>query len=302
MPDREGACLTGEHAARLETTLRSSGGAALTEFLWSVRRRLEVARPPREAVRHARELALVEGQPGGPPRITELGAKVADSLSEYGYWKQRGRAHHRAQELDAVRLEHLRDRRILEIGCGAGVNLLSLQRCAEVVGVDVEPLYLQVTPVLARLEGLPSPRRLCAQAEQLPFGDGAFDVALFFGSLPYMQVEQALREAARVLRPGGRIVAIHSDLAQVLSIRARQQGWRLTRPGVLLRELRALVGMALYPWLGRLLLQPFAPVHATRRRTRRWLAHAGLAVSARDSRTIADEVCFVAEKPGGAAR
>ncbi|HVS18155.1 MAG TPA: class I SAM-dependent methyltransferase [Planctomycetota bacterium] len=302
MPDLEGALLTSEHAARLETTLRSTGGDALTEFLWSARRRLEAARPTREALQHARELALVDATPDGQGRITPLGAKVADSLTEYGYWKRRGRSHHRAQELDAVRIEHLRDRRILEIGCGAGVNLLSLQHCAEVVGIDVEPLYLQVTPLLARLEGMPSPRRLCAQAEHLPFEDGSFDVALFFGSLPYMHIEQALREAARVLRPGGRIVAIHSDLAQVLWIRARQRGRRLARPGVFLRELRAAVGMALYPWLGRLLVQPFAPIHVTRRRTRRWLAHAGLQGSARDCRTIGNEACFVAEKPSDEAR
>lgn len=302
MPDRESALLSGEHAARLEATLRSSWGDELIALLWSLRRRLAVARPPLEALRHARELALLDPTHAGPPRITPLGAKIADSLSEYGYWKNRGRAHHRAQEVDALRLENLRDKRILEVGCGAGVNLLSLQRCAEVVGIDVEPLYLQVTPVLARLEGLPNPRRLCAQAEHLPFEDRSFDVALFFGSLPYMQIELALREVARVLRPGGRIVAIQSDLAQVLTLRAGRRGWGMLRPGVLLRELRAGLGMAFYPWLGRLFLQSFAPVHVTRRRMRRWLAQAGLQVRASDCRTIADEACFVAEKPGATAR
>jgi hypothetical protein len=66
---------------------------------------------------------------------------------------------------------------------------------------------------------------------------------------------------------------------------------------VLLRELRATVGMTVYPWLGRLLLEPFAPIHATRRRMRRWLGQAGLRVDERESRTVWHEVCYVAEKP-----
>lgn len=294
---RESAILTDEHCARLEATLRSAIGDLLTELLWCARRRLTVGRPSGEAMRHALDLELVEPARGGAPRITDLGAGVADSLSEYGYWKGRGRVHHRESEVDALGLERLRGRRVLEVGCGAGVNLLSLQGCAEVVGIDVEPGYLRVTPVLARLEGLPVPARLCAQAEHLPFQDASFDVTLFFGSLPYMRIEQALHEAARVLRPGGRLIAIHSDLAQVLQLRAGRHGWRLARPGVFLRELRAALGMVLYPWFGRLFVRSAAPVHATRRQTYRWLERAGLRASARTCRTIADEACFVADKP-----
>jgi SAM-dependent methyltransferase len=175
--------------------------------------------------------------------------------------------------------------------------LLSLQSFAEVVGIDVEPFYLQFTGVLARLEGVPVPTRVCGQAERLPFEDESFDVALFHGSLPYMRIEQALREAGRVLRPGGRALLIHGDLRQAIASRAGRLGWRLLAPVVILREMRAIAGMVAYPWLDRLFLEPFAPVYPTRSRMRRWLTQAGLRVSARETCRIAHEVCYVAEKP-----
>ena len=45
-----------------------------------------------------------------------------------------------------------------------------------------------------------------ADAERLPFVSGSFDRVLCVVVLPYVREELALREAARVLRPGGRLV------------------------------------------------------------------------------------------------
>jgi ubiquinone/menaquinone biosynthesis C-methylase UbiE len=286
--------LSREHAARLEDALRSPEVGELTAMLFKLRRRLVVDPPPVRLIERAGRLGLLEE---APLRLTTLGERVSDSMAEYGYWKERGKRHHWSEEIDALRVENLRGKHILEVGCGAGVNLLSLQRHAEVVGVDVEPLYLEFVELLARLECVHTPRVVCALAEQLPFEDASFDIALFHGSLQYMQIEDAMREAARVLRPGGRIIAIQSDIAQALGIRARHRGWTLVQPGILLREARSAVGMAVYPWVGRLLVKPFAPVHVTRRRARRWLSSAGLHVNSGASCEVANEVCYVADKP-----
>jgi ubiquinone/menaquinone biosynthesis C-methylase UbiE len=313
MSDPSDLRLSGERAAAIEAMLRSPCVEAVASLLWRLRRKLGVEIPPcdardpqsahaaHEAIDRARELGLAERSPTGALSITPLGATIADSLGEYVLWKQRGRRHHASDEIAVLNDDALRGKRILEIGCGAGVNLFSLQRCAEVVGVDVEPAYLEFTELLARVEGLPSPRRICARAEHLPFEDGSFDVVLFPGSLPYMDVEDALREAARVLRPGGRAIAAFMDLGQVMRDRWRARRWTLLRPGVFAREARGIAGMLLYPWCGRAILKPFAPIHVTRRRTRRWLAEAGLTFDARATTVNAQEVFFVAEKPAASS-
>lgn len=289
--------LTRRHAELLEETVRSSSVDGLVELLWRLRRGLQVAAPSHEAMQQAHALGLAAPRSDAESRITPLGAKVSDSLNEYTYWKQRGKRHHASEEVGALGIERLRGKRILEVGCGAGVNLISLQRCADVVGIDVEPLYLQFAKIVARLESVPLPRLLCGRAERLPFKDASFDVALFHGSLPYMRIEHALREAARVLRPGGRAIAIVSDLRQTLQDRWRARRWTLLKPRVLLREARGFAGMLLYPWLGRLMLKPFDPVHTTRRRTRRWLVEAGLEPNAEESFFGPRDVCYVADKP-----
>ncbi|TAJ23393.1 MAG: class I SAM-dependent methyltransferase [Planctomycetota bacterium] len=294
--------LTTRHAALLEQALRSAPVDELVALLWKLRRRRSVASASSAALSQARALELVDASTSAPPRLTPLGAKVSDSLNEYSYWMQRGKRHHWSEELRALRTERLRGKRILEIGCGAGVNLLSLQRITAVVGIDVEPLYLQFGAILARLEGVAAPARVCGFAERLPFEDESFDVALFHGSLAYMDIEFALREAARVLRPGGRVIAILADLRQALADRARQRRFALLKPGVLAREGRSFLGMLAYPWVGRLFLAPFAPVHVTRRRTRRWMTAAGLQPNPLESETVACETCFVADKAGAAGR
>lgn len=55
-------------------------------------------------------------------------------------------------------------------------------------------------------------RTVVAPAEKLPFADAAFDVVLFIVSLQFVEnYRQALSEARRVLRPGGRMIAMLLD-------------------------------------------------------------------------------------------
>jgi SAM-dependent methyltransferase len=55
-----------------------------------------------------------------------------------------------------------------------------------------------------------------ALAEELPFADGAFDVVIAIAVLEYTDLEAALRELIRVLRPGGRaLIGLRGCLAPV---------------------------------------------------------------------------------------
>src|SRR5581483_7081193 len=80
----------------------------------------------------------------------------------------------------------------------------------EVVGVDLSP-----TMVAAAREADPSIEVHEADAAALPFAVAAFDLVLAFMSLQDVEdLDGALREAARVLEPGGRLcLAILHPLA-----------------------------------------------------------------------------------------
>ncbi|MBM2821495.1 MAG: class SAM-dependent methyltransferase [Thermoleophilia bacterium] len=93
-------------------------------------------------------------------------------------------------------------RRTLDLGCGEGRLSRDLKALGhEVVGVDASP-----TMVAAAREADPELDVHLADAAALPFEDGSFDLVIAFMSLQDVDdLEGAVREAARVLEPGGRL-------------------------------------------------------------------------------------------------
>ena len=111
-------------------------------------------------------------------------------------------------EADARLLGDVRERDVLEVGCGAAQCARWLAgEGARVVGVDLSMEQLRHS---ARLEAAGGTRVPVAQADatRLPFADGSFDVACSaYGAVPFVADSGAvMREVARVLRPGGRWV------------------------------------------------------------------------------------------------
>jgi len=92
----------------------------------------------------------------------------------------------------------------LDVGCGEGKFTRSLVgRFQGVHGVDVKEKQIAVARAAATQEGVNVDFRI-ASGEALPFAEGFFDLVVFSNSLHHMpNVEIALREASRVLRPGG---------------------------------------------------------------------------------------------------
>lgn len=90
---------------------------------------------------------------------------------------------------------------VLEVGCGTGLVMERVARFASrVQGIDLSPGMLQ----RARERGLEVHE---GSATALPFEDGTFDVVYSFKVLAHVEpVEPALREMARVTRPGGFMV------------------------------------------------------------------------------------------------
>jgi SAM-dependent methyltransferase len=94
-------------------------------------------------------------------------------------------------------------RRVLEVGCGMGqfAERVARATAAEVIATDLSPRMVE----LARQRGLDA---RVADVEALPFRDGEFDCAVANAMLYHVEhVDRALAELARVLPPGGRLVA-----------------------------------------------------------------------------------------------
>jgi SAM-dependent methyltransferase len=93
-------------------------------------------------------------------------------------------------------------RRTLELGCGEGRVARDLKaRGHAVTGVDAAEALVRLAQ-----EADPDGDYVVADAIALPFADGAFDCVVAFNSLMEMDdVPGAVREAARVLEPGGRL-------------------------------------------------------------------------------------------------
>jgi SAM-dependent methyltransferase len=91
--------------------------------------------------------------------------------------------------------------RLLDVACGPGLlSAEAVKRGASVIGVDFAPNMIAIA------------RRQCpeaefqeADAENLPFGDGQFDIVICsLGILHFPNPEKAIAEAFRVLKTGGR--------------------------------------------------------------------------------------------------
>ncbi|WP_042702326.1 class I SAM-dependent methyltransferase [Azospirillum sp. B506] len=102
------------------------------------------------------------------------------------------------------------DARVLDLGCGGGhVAYRAAPHVAEVVAVDLTPEMLEAVARTATERGLANIATQQAPAEQLPFEDGRFDVVLCrFTAHHWRDFEAGLREARRVLAPGGMAVFI----------------------------------------------------------------------------------------------
>lgn len=89
---------------------------------------------------------------------------------------------------------------VLDAGCGTGALSNSLARRAKTVGIDISPVALR----LCRRRGLT--QMAVASVLRLPFPDACFDVVISCDVLCHAAVpdkREALRELARVLKPGG---------------------------------------------------------------------------------------------------
>lgn len=126
--------------------------------------------------------------------------RIADRYDE-----TRGGAR-RGEEMAGELVGWLAPGRVLEVCVGTGVVSAALAaRGVAVCGLDIS------APMLARAHQRLGSRVIQGDARRLPVADASVDNVLFVWALHLVgDLRAALAEAARVVRPGGRIVAVHA--------------------------------------------------------------------------------------------
>jgi SAM-dependent methyltransferase len=109
--------------------------------------------------------------------------------------------------LQLVNFDGYRGKRVLEVGCGAGTDLVRFAKGGALVsGVDLSASAIALARKNFAQQGLQADLRE-ADGEHLPFEENAFDLVYAHGVVQYTPRPQALvDECRRVLQPGGEAV------------------------------------------------------------------------------------------------
>jgi SAM-dependent methyltransferase len=149
-----------------------------------------------------------------------------------------------ARESDLGVLGDVRDAHVAELGCGTAYLSAQLVRAgARVVAVDLSPAQLATAQRCQRELGI---RFALVEADgaDVPLRGDAFDLVVSeYGAAPWCDPERWTREAARLLRPGGRLVFLTNSVLAALCVpeeegvagdrllRTPQEVRRVTWPG-----------------------------------------------------------------------
>ena len=116
--------------------------------------------------------------------------------------------------------------RVLDAGCGDGLLACSLaERGAHSVGLDADRRMLVAAAARAGGRGVHA-TFVEGRVERVPFADDVFDVVVAVTVLCFVSdASVAVREIARVLRPGGRLVIGELGRWNTWAARRRVRGW-----------------------------------------------------------------------------
>lgn len=140
--------------------------------------------------------------------------RYADQSDRLRFFKELEHARYQYEPniLELAQFDQAKGLQVLEIGVGAGIDFCNWVRNGAIAtGIDLTEHGLQLTKEHLDLEGFsPSTYKLMtADAENLPFAEGSFDVVYSYGVLHHSpDTATAFKNAFRVLKPGGKFKAM----------------------------------------------------------------------------------------------
>ena len=118
-------------------------------------------------------------------------------------------------------LKEFKGKKVLDYGCGDGnTAVFSAKNGAEVVGIDISSVRIKNSKELAVKEGVSDRTSFFVMdAEKTEFPDNYFDGIICTGVLHHLEIESALKEMARILKPEGSIICneplVHNPIFQL---------------------------------------------------------------------------------------
>jgi ubiquinone biosynthesis O-methyltransferase len=146
---------------------------------------------------------------------------------DYNKWHEEV---HGSESLDVLRLAQwhhsamviapeVTNRKVLEVGCGAGDFSITLsQKGAQVWGVDFSARAIEIAQAKSRVHKSNAQFRV-ADAQNLPFEDGTYDVVFSCECLEHVpDPQKMITEIHRVLKPGGTFVLTTENYSNAMAL------------------------------------------------------------------------------------
>lgn len=178
------------------------------------------------------QVPLKDETRGAPASVVQRSAAATGATSPGAYTRWRATTLGRVTEaLEQRRILELvgsvDGKRVLDLGSGDGLLTATFaSRGASAVGVDIDRSMLRAAVARADPRQRQPPRFVQGRLERLPFRDATFDVVVAVTVLCLLSDRAiAVREAARVLRPGGRLIVGDLGRWNTWAARRRIKGW-----------------------------------------------------------------------------
>ena len=116
------------------------------------------------------------------------------------------------KQLKVFYLEKSEGKKVLDFGCGTGIHLPFLSETAsEVVGIDLSSKSVEAAGKLAEAKNIFGKAKVVlGDCEETGMASDSFDIVFDGGTFSSLDLEKAIKEISRLLKPGGCVIGIET--------------------------------------------------------------------------------------------